>query len=179
MSHQPPGEKVDYYVGDKWKAASTIANDLVSQIYRGELKADDIFVLAPSISKATKSKKESPSPTGRKVKSVGDSPLKVGKPLFSICSVWNSTHILKYVFYHTVLYICRPLRIYWRRKIFPSTYLLETTVKNLMAIWQPRRSCSLHFTNRKGWKGKLWWSSNFPQTTSNTMERTMTPLFVR
>ena len=51
---QPPGEKVDYYVGDPWKAAATIANDLVSQISRGELKPEDIFVLAPSVKKAAK-----------------------------------------------------------------------------------------------------------------------------
>ena len=30
--NQPPGEKVDYHVGDPWKAAATIANDLVSKL---------------------------------------------------------------------------------------------------------------------------------------------------
>ena len=51
---QPPGEEVDYYVGDPWKAAATIANDLISQISREELKPEDIFVLAPSMKKAAK-----------------------------------------------------------------------------------------------------------------------------
>ena len=74
---QPPGEKVDYYVGDNWKAAATIANDLVSQISRGELKPEDIFVLAPSISKASTVKKTWPAPTVKQPQRMNDSPLKV------------------------------------------------------------------------------------------------------